>query len=552
MTNPVPIPKAEKLRLLRADYGRSLPERLGALMHCWQALATTDVWGPAHADLLHRAHSLAGSAGTFGYGKIGAEAKLLEEILSTLSQTNAAPSDGQKATILEMLQNLWLILESGPDETDDFKFSAKLEDVSGKDKPINSRVALIEDDPLQAQAMAAQLSLLGWDVSVFASVNEAEAMAQDPAPAALIVDVNLPEGPLAGIDFIGKVHRQSLVRLPMIVISVRWDWDARLAAVRSGADAYLPKPVDIGTLSEHLDRITQRNKPEPYRVLIVDDDSMLVNHYVETLAAAGMASHGISESISLLTSMTEHRPELVLMDLYMPDCNGIEATRVIRQDPQYASLPIVFLTSEPGLMHEQLAFQTGNDDFLRKPISNADLVLAVSIRAERFRAMTALVRQDSMTGLYNHLAFKSRLDSEIDRSRRSKKPLSVIMLDIDNFKRVNDTYGQLQGDRVIKALAQLLRMRLRKLDIIGRYGGEEFAVAMPDTPGDVAATILNELREQFSQLRYMTGNGDFACSFSAGVVSCHALDGVASVLKTADQALHRAKESGRNRVERLG
>jgi diguanylate cyclase (GGDEF)-like protein len=237
--------------------------------------------------------------------------------------------------------------------------------------------------------------------------------------------------------------------------------------------------------------------------------------------------------------------------LHMPDCNGIEATRVIRQDPQYASLPIVFLTTESGLMQQKLAFQTGADDFLRKPISDGELVFAVSIRAERFRALTALVRQDSMTGLYNHLSFKTRLDTEIDRSRRSGKPLSVTMLDIDHFKRVNDTHGHPQGDRVIKTLAQLLRKRLRKSDIIGRYGGEEFAVAMPDTPVELAATILNELREQFCQLRYMTEHADFACSFSAGVSLCKAQDNVASVLKTADQALYHAKETGINRVQCL-
>ncbi len=551
MTNPVPNPKLEKLRLLRADYGRSLPERLGALIHCWQAVAIADVWGAGHVDFLHRVHSLAGSAGTFGYGKIGAKAKLLEEILTLLSQTSSTPSDVQKATILEVLQSLWLVLESGPADAAEFKIAADSGDASADNKPINSSVALIEDDPLQAQAMATQLSLLGWKVRVYASASEADAMSQDPTPAALIADVGLPEGLLAGIDFIGKVHRQSLVRLPLIVISARWDWDARLAAVRSGADAYLPKPVDIGTLSAHLDRVTRRKKSEPYRVLIVDDDAVLVSHYVQTLAAAGMASHGISEPFSLLNAMTQHQPELVLMDLNMPDCNGIEATRVIRQDPQYTSLPIVFLTTEYGLMHEQLAFQTGADDFLRKPISDSELIFAVSIRAERFRALTALISQDSMTGLYNHMVFRSRLESEIDRSRRNGRPLSVCMLDIDHFKLVNDTHGHPQGDRVIKTLAQLLRKRLRKSDIIGRYGGEEFAVAMPDTPVAFAENVLNELRQQFSQLHYLTEHSDFACSFSAGVVPCNALDDAASALKTADQALYLAKESGRNRVVRL-
>lgn len=541
--------KLDKLRALRADYGRSLPERLGALRHCWHTAAAAETWNTALADMLQLAHSLSGSAGTFGYVILGAQAKQLEDLLTDLARKAVAPSTEQKAVIADALNSLWQIQAAGPDDEQAFRFLASPDDSSGEQKTVNCRVALVEDDPLQAQEMAGQLSLLGWDVTVYGSTSEAAAMAQGPAPAALIVDVGMPEGPLAGIDFMRKVLAQTFLSLPYVVISARWDWESRLAAVRSGAGAYLAKPVDIATLADHLDRITLRHAPEPYRVLVIDDDPALVSHYTQTLAAASMASLGVTQASMLLDAISQHQPELVLMDLYMPDCNGIEATQVIRQDPQYASLPIVFLTTESGLLQEQQAFRTGADDFLRKPISDAELIFAVSIRAERFRALTALVRQDSMTGLYNHLSFKLHLDGEMDRSRRSGKPLSVIMLDIDHFKYVNDTYGHPQGDRVIKSLAHLLRKRLRKSDVIGRYGGEEFAVAMPDTRVELAASILDELREQFRQLRYTTHQGGFACTFSAGVAKCKTLDSVDSVLKAADQALYQAKKSGRNRVE---
>ncbi len=236
------------------------------------------------------------------------------------------------------------------------------------------------------------------------------------------------------------------------------------------------------------------------------------------------------------------------MDFQLDDCNGIELTRVIRQDPLFANLPIVFLSAEEGWSEQQQAMQNGSDGFLKKPIADADLIRAVSVRIERFRTLRALISQDSLTGLLDHISFKLRLETELDRSRRNGRPLSVALVDIDHFKKVNDTHGHPVGDRVIKSIAHLLHKRLRKSDIVGRYGGEEFIVAMPDTTQSCALELIDGLREQFGHLHYASSNGDFACTFSAGVASCPPLRSVEDIVTSADQALYEAKRSGRNRV----
>jgi diguanylate cyclase (GGDEF)-like protein len=404
--------------------------------------------------------------------------------------------------------------------------------------PDNRHIVLIEDDKALAEIIKAQLSMFAWNVSSFSSAKEARTALANPRPAAVIVHVNPADGSMAG-GF----------EVPHLVISSRNDWDARLAAVRSGAAAYLVKPIDIPSLVEVLDRITTPSIPEPVRVLILDDDELLARHYALIFETAGMNPMTINHPSQVLDAMAEHQPEIVLLDLYMPECTGIDVMRVIRQKPRYESVPIVFLSSETSLDHQQLAMQTGAEEFLQKSMSDAHLVNAVTVRAMRFRSLASLIREDSLTGLLNHVAFKLRLETEVTRSRRADEPLSLAMLDIDHFKRVNDIHGHPQGDRVLKSLSQLLRTRLRKSDIIGRYGGEEFVVAMPNTPPSLAGKILDELRAGFGTLQFESPHGQFACTFSAGVAATTLMEGPASLIIAADNALYHAKRSGRDRVE---
>jgi diguanylate cyclase (GGDEF)-like protein len=542
--------KYTKLEALRAAFAAALPGRLGAITACWRLIEAANTRNDAHAELTILAHSLAGSAGSFGFRRLGEKAKELEEALAQLySTTSGLPLCQQNKQISGLIDALSHLALDRPDTGEEVSFDVTSADKKADTMSTNYRIILIEDDALLAQDIATQLRMFGWEVSVFANATDAFIAMQDPWPAAVIIDLMLPEGPMAGLDLMQQVQSDAEVTVPHVVITTCNDWETRLAAVRSGAAAYLVKPIDISALEDRLDRITNRNFQEPYRVLIVDDDEMLAEHYVQILTAAGMSAIAITSPDRLLTVMDEYRPEIVLMDLYMPECSGVEALKVIRQDPQFDSLPVVFLSTESCLALHQNAMQIGAEDFLQKPISEANLIMAVSIRAERFRAITALIRQDSLTGLLNHISFKLRLEAEVDRSRRSNAPVSLAMLDIDYFKKVNDTYGHPQGDRVIKSLAQLLRKRLRKLDIIGRYGGEEFIIAMPNTLPSQALKILDELRESFGKLRFETTEGEFVCTFSCGVSAMPPLDNAINLINLADDALYRAKRSGRNRIE---
>lgn len=539
--------KLAKLTALGSAFAAGLPERIDAMTAC---LRTAEEGDPPQApdELRHLAHSLAGSAGSFGYHRLGDKARELEDALARSSSNMLSDARARTRRKHELIDALRRLAQDGPDDREGA--AATLIQYGNEDRalPDHCRIVLIGDDMLMAQDVATQLSMFGWDANVLDKDAAIRTAFQVPGPAALVLDTDLPQGPL-GLDVLQQLQYPPGAPVPHVVISGRGDWESRLAAVRSGAAAYLVKPIDVAALAAQLDRVIHRPVHVPYRVLVVDDDEMLAGHYAQTLIAAGMEASALSEPTRLLDALAEHQPEIVLLDLYMPGCSGIEALQVIRQDPQYVSLPVVFLSTETGLTQQQSAMEIGAEDYLTKPISDKNLITAVTVRADRFRALSMLIRQDSLTGLLNHIAFKLRLEGELDRSRREGQPISLAMLDIDYFKKINDTYGHPMGDRVIQGLAQLMSKRLRKFDILGRYGGEEFAVAMPNTQPVVAIDIMNELRERFGKLRFESGQGEFTCTFSCGVAHALLSDTMASLVNAADEALYQAKRSGRNRVE---
>jgi len=189
----------------------------------------------------------------------------------------------------------------------------------------------------------------------------------------------------------------------------------------------------------------------------------------------------------------------------------------------------------------------GGDDFLTKPIDPKHLIATLHNRGRRARSLLALMIRDSLTGLYNHTHTLHLLEQEIVRAGQKDQPLCFAMLDIDYFKKVNDTYGHPIGDRILRNLSMFLKQRLRKTDHIGRYGGEEFAIILPDTGPDGARQVLDSIRESFSRLHQQAGDKEFTVTFSCGV-ACWQGESSQSLCERADRALYTSKENGRDQV----
>ncbi len=336
--------------------------------------------------------------------------------------------------------------------------------------------------------------------------------------------------------------------LPKILLCADPSFETRRAATRANVDAVVKSPVDVTELSDWLEQFSEKRNASPVSVLLVDDHALTAEIYATILRGAGMHVRVMKAPADAIMAIDDAVPDLILMDMHMPGTDGIELARMIRQSKGHDLIPILFLSGEQDENRRMAARRCGGDDFIPKTVAPERLVSIVEMRAERSRALRSLVQRDSLTGLLNHARFKERAARELSRGLRDGCGASLAMIDIDHFKQVNDRFGHPVGDKVLRTLARVLTGRLRATDIVGRYGGEEFAVLLPDTPGIRARTAIDDIRKAFFDIVFEEAAGRFSASFSAGLVGGAGHD-VNDLIAAADAALYRAKTRGRNRVE---
>jgi two-component system, cell cycle response regulator len=299
------------------------------------------------------------------------------------------------------------------------------------------------------------------------------------------------------------------------------------------------------------------------QALVVDDSAVyrkLIGDHLRswgfgvTLAESGSEAWGILEQ--------PDAPKLVLLDWVLPDLDGIELCQRIRQAGSSGPyVYVILLTSKEGHQNMLDAMQAGADDYLMKPFDELELKARllvgkrildlqeelVSARESMRRAAT----QDSLTGLMNRGEIVGMLVRELERARREHKPVGVILGDVDNFKSVNDTLGHLFGDEALREVGRRLRAQLRVYDGVGRYGGEEFLLILPNCDLPNALVRANELRETVASTPVVCSGEERLITMSMGVAvsDCDGKNELEMLLNRADAGLYAAKESGRNRIE---
>lgn len=539
-----------KLRVLSDAFAAQLPEKLKLLALSWSQWSQAG-WDEEGFQALHRmAHGLTGSGKTFGFSALSEAARNLENYLKALGEAKAAPNQGQRDHVTHLLSEL----DRAAAQRDEAVATEPGVAVAPARQAaqVSRQIIVVEDDHALANELKVQLSYFGYDVSVFHTLNDFRSAAQQNPRAMVLMDVNFPEDSLGGVHVMAELQQGREVPLRAIFLSSHNDLDVRLEAVRAGGVAYLNKPVNIGILVDKLDELTSAQAAAAYRVLIVDDSVSLTKYYAAALEQAGMSVKVVNDPLEVMKPLLEFAPDLILIDMYMPGCNGMELATLIRQMDAFISIPIVFLSAEHDLDKQLSAIGLGGDDFLTKPIEPEHLISSVTSRIKRSLVLRSFMVRDSLTGLLNHTAIKDQLAREMARAKRQGTPLSFAMVDIDHFKKVNDTYGHPVGDRVIKSLSRLLKQRLRENDLVGRYGGEEFAVILVDADGATAVKVLDTIRESFSQLRHLADEQEFSASFSCGIADISCFSDVSKLTDAADRALYKAKHAGRNQVMLAG
>jgi diguanylate cyclase (GGDEF)-like protein len=338
--------------------------------------------------------------------------------------------------------------------------------------------------------------------------------------------------------------------VPVLVLSSSGGFMEKVEAIHGGADGHFEKPVDWKALMRRLQHLLDASRPQAARILSVEDDPQQGAYLKSILQSGGYEVALCPDPKRFEAALREFQPDLVLMDILLPDITGYDLVRYLRQDERHATLPVLFLTTESQLQSRFRSAQVGGDDYLTKPIVPPILLSMVAARLERARFLKSLLNHDGLTRLYTHTALIERAQAlHAQKARDPARQCAWVMIDLDHFKSVNDRFGHPVGDRVLASLAALLRRRLRQSDTIGRYGGEEFVVLFDGLPAQEVMHLMERVLAEFRQMDLdAPGQPPFRSTFSAGVAMLEPGATLDAWKKAADDALYAAKAAGRNRL----
>ncbi|MDJ0837385.1 MAG: diguanylate cyclase, partial [Acidobacteriota bacterium] len=410
-----------------------------------------------------------------------------------------------------------------------------------EDRPL--LVYLIDKDMVFANELSIQLELFGYKVEVYAGMEDFERCERDIAPDAVVVAYDQNESAL------NEKRDHRLKHIPLIFIGPDEEVETRLSALRSGGDAFFTRPLRTENLLTCLDGLTSRRPMSSFRVLVVEDDRFMAEYICDALRQAGMIAKPVTEPMKIMKPLHDFNPDLILMDMYLPQCDGSELARLIRQESAYAGVPIVFLSGEKDPFKQEDIKGMGVDDFLTKPIKPELLVSSISHRVLRFRELRALMARDHLTGLFNYATVKEHFFTEVERAKRVKTPCTLGIIDLDSLGRINARHGHAGGDAAMRNLALILTQRLRGSDHIGCFEGAALLVVLTNTDGVRALQVMDEIRRDFHRINLTLGRTAFHASFSAGLASYPRFRKAKTMIEAAEQALQKAKKLGRNRVE---
>lgn len=527
-------PPDEALLQLQREYLRDAPERLAELRKDLQAFRAGEP--DALESLRTRFHRLAGSGGSYGFDRVTEISRAIEHRILTppapLPQ-DAHIFDEAISALDEAFNQADTAMGAPPSlgRIPGFGWRALV-----MMRPDPRRDDLVEALKVEGfVVVATDHEVDPWDVSA------------TERPDLVVIGTDLD----AEVLTLGRYWSAPSADRPRAVVMVEVEGRLdRLQTAAVGVDSVFSATALPAEVTSFARALASVGAP-PAKVLVVEDDPAQATLFGSLLAKLNARVTLCNSAQNAREALVTDTPDLVLLDVDLPDVDGYAVARLMRQEPRLALVPIVFLTARRTMADEIEGLRAGGDDFLAKPVDSNHLLQIVLTRTERGRRIRELAHRDGLTGVINHATLMAELEHAAAFATRHGEPLCFLMLDLDHFKRINDTYGHLVGDQVLIHVASVFRRCIRNSDLLGRYGGEEFGIILRRCPPANGRIIAEKLRAALAAnpVRLAAGE-EISLRVSIGVSAFHGGGMTATEMAAAaDRALYRAKSTGRDRVE---
>ena len=451
---------------------------------------------------------------------------------------------------------------------------------------MTARVLVVDDILSNVKLLEAKLTAEYFEVITAFNGLECLSKMEEGAPDIVLLDVMMPG--MDGFEVCRRIKSNPrTAHVPVVMVTALDQPSDRVAGLDAGADDFLTKPVDDSALFARVrslvrlkmmtDELRMRESTgqgmgliDPAETLIADNQTgriLVIEDRAESVAwfASALApKHEVSSADTFEEALVRVKGgdyDLIVVSLGMRGFDGLRLCSQLRSLPEGRHVPILVVVSNGDKRKLTQALEMGVNDYLTRPVDKNELVARVRTQlrkkryADRLRHNVQLSLEmaitDQLTGLHNRRYMSRHLDTLLGNAKRNERPLAFVIMDIDHFKHVNDTYGHDIGDEVLKEFAGRIAANTRGIDLACRYGGEEFVVAMPDTDIAFATNIAERLRQSIetTPVKISRGPGQLNITVSIGIAKYEGNDDSAEkLLHRADQALYRAKRSGRNRV----
>lgn len=534
-------PKPQISSALTAIWERFKPKYSAHVTVLEQAIKTL-VAGTLTAELeqqaLREAHLLIGSLASFGFAEASRLSREIEQIFRAGVKQSQAQVERLEQLVVALRQELERCSATGEPPAPEIS--------TVKHQP---RLLIVDNDVHLGKQLIKETTIWGIQALVATNITQVQDALASYWPDVVLLDLCFDYDVDSGLKLLAEL-RTTHPNLPVLVFTDKADFANRVKVARLGGQIFLPKPLPTASVMAAVTQVLQRADIVEAKILVVDDDPQMLDVLRTLLAAWGFQLILVDNPQHFWSRLEQSHPDLLILDVEMPQVSGIELCQVVRNDLRWSELPVLFLSAHMDAITVNRLFTAGADDYVSKPVLGPELIARVLNRLERTHILHRLAQTDVLTGVANRRKSIPELTRLLHLAQRQAQPLCLIILNFDRFNQVNNQHGHDAGEQVLRRFGALLQQTFRSADVVARWGGEEFVVGLYAATRFQSRVRLIELLEIMRQQEFTSASGEkFRVTFSGGI-SQYPENGtdLQALYRSADAALYHAKAKGGNQI----